>query len=86
MPRFTSDDLGYIRDTMDDLQDPPAGEDGYGSCGERSMAAPGEGAMCNYPDCDCFDSEIIMTSVGYVEVYQDGRVVAFGRVVLDWRD
>ena len=30
---------------------------------------------------DCYSSETIMTSRGYVEVYADGSVVAFGRTI-----
>lgn len=34
---------------------------------------------CDDPEnSDCFDSEVVMLSIGYAEVYQDGEVNAFG--------
>jgi len=41
---------------------------------------------CGAPDCadggcDCQASEIIMTSLGYVDVCHDGDVVAYGRMI-----
>ena len=36
--------------------------------------------------CDCHDSEIVAASVGYVEVWHDGTVVAHGIVIADVAD
>ena len=39
---------------------------------------------CDDPSsADCFNSETIMTSIGYVEVYNDGEVIAYGVVIFD---
>jgi len=39
------------------------------------------------PDgCDCNDSEVILTSIGYVEVYRDGDVIAHGRTLANVGD
>lgn len=45
---------------------------------------------CDCPECsdgcDCQNSEVIMTSIGYVEVFRDGDVVAFGQVIYTCAD
>jgi|APSaa5957512535_1039671.scaffolds.fasta_scaffold30558_5 hypothetical protein len=43
-----------------------------------SMDCPHCGGPC---ESDCYTSETIMTSIGYVEVWLDGAVVASGREV-----
>ena len=58
------------------------GKKGYGPCGERISA-------CDYPDCDCFNSEIIMLSIGYAEVFEQdehgkGECISGGEVI--WRE
>lgn len=40
----------------------------------------------SYPDCDCNNSEIVMLSNGYAEVYQDGDVVQFGTTIANVSD
>ena len=37
---------------------------------------------CDDPEsADCFNSETVMTSIGYAEVYADGEVVVYGQVL-----
>ncbi len=31
--------------------------------------------------CDCRSSEVVMSSIGYVEVWQDGEVTGYGRTL-----
>jgi len=42
---------------------------------------------CTCPECangcDCNRSEVIMTSIGYVEVMDEGYVIAYGKVIAD---
>tara|TARA_Y100000034_G_C6826343_1_gene372597 strand:- start:531 stop:917 length:387 start_codon:yes stop_codon:yes gene_type:complete len=74
-------DIAHCEKTVAGLRNPQSDHEGFGPCGERSVAIPGEGVSCVYPDCDCFGSEIIMLSSGYAEAFQDGDIIQGGRVV-----
>lgn len=76
-------DVEHIQKTVARLRQPfdEDVEEGFGPCGMRATAVPGEGSMCVYPDCDCFNSETIMLSTGYAEAYRDGEVISHGVVI-----
>ena len=80
---LTAHDIKHIVETWEGLTDPQALAPGVGPCGERFEAGPDGVATCGYPDCDCFESEIIMLSIGYVEVHADGKVISGGEQVYD---
>lgn len=67
---LTQDDIEHIEETATTLQD----------------CDPCDDSECNWPDCDCNSSEIIMTSIGYVEVFPcngEGKAeaIGYGRVL-----
>lgn len=74
-------DVAHCEKTVAELRNPPFEREGFGPCGQRLVAAPGEGASCLYPDCDCHDSEIIMLSSGYADACIDGSIIQHGIVV-----
>jgi hypothetical protein len=68
MNKLTAHDKKHCRETWEALQLPCDSPD----------CQPEDGS---WSECDCHNSEIIMTSIGYVEVYQDGEVVAYGQTI-----
>ena len=52
-------------------------------CTAEELAPYGGRTVCL---SDCYQSEVIMTSIGYVEVWKDGVVVAYGREIADVGD
>ena len=74
MNPFTDRDLRHIEETVAGLNQPDCDNSEGTPCGEPARE-------CKYPDCDCFSSEIIMTSIGDAEVYQDGGVRGHGYVL-----
>ena len=67
-------DVKHIEKTVHELREPPCDNEHKTPCGEPQ-------AECNYPDCDCLNSEIIMLSSGYAEAWRDGDVVSGGAVI-----
>lgn len=45
-----------------------------------------EAALADEDIDEPFESEVIMTSIGYVELWYDGDVVAFGEVIANVED
>lgn len=79
-------DVAHCEKTVAGLRDPwldQEPQEGFGPCGERSIAVPGEGRTCRYPDCDCYNSEIIMLSSGYADAMADGKIIQHGVVVYE---
>jgi hypothetical protein len=68
-PCLTSHDLDHARETWEALQEP---------CDAPECQITDGNGEPAWPECDCHNSEIIMTSMGYVDVFQDGEVVANG--------
>lgn len=63
--KLTQHDIDHMRETHEGLQEPCDSPD----------CQPEDGG---WPECDCQNSAIIMTSLGYVEVWNDGTVTAYG--------
>lgn len=79
-------DIRHIEKTLEDLRNPQT-EYGVGVCGERFLPPPGGGpATCSYPHCDCSNSETVMLSTGYAEVYREGDVISGGKIIYEAED